>query len=272
MASLRDPKLMQSPRCQHPTTSHSYAHSWVPCSSQQIPARPVHHLGAAVPPDGEAHKMEIGGTTTRCIPETEADAYKQHVLAHFDPSCPVGISCDASESGVGAVLFHRYKDNSEHPIANASKTLTDGQKRYPQIQKEALSIIFALKKYHQFLYGRSFILVTDHKPLISMFGPNTATPMLAANHLARWSLMLSQYDYTIEYRSTKQHGNADALSRLPVGPDLSFDGEEGDNNVDTVCTIRVINSQWQHHSRNQLKDATNRDPVLSEVKRYVREA
>ena len=45
---------------------------------QQVTARPVHHLGAAVPPDGEAHKMEMGGTTTRCIPETEADAYKQH--------------------------------------------------------------------------------------------------------------------------------------------------------------------------------------------------
>ena len=193
------------------------------------------------------------------------------VLAHFDPSCPVGISCDTSESGVGAGLFHRYKDNSERPIANASKTLTDAQKRYPQIQKEALSIIFALKKYHHFLYGRPFILVTDHKPLISMFGPNTATPMLAANRLARWSLLLSQYNYTIEYRSTKQHGNADALSRPPVGPDLSFDGEEGDNDVDTVCTTRVINSQLQPHSRNQLKDATNRDPVLSEVKRYVRE-
>ena len=79
--------------------------------------------------------------------------------------------------------------------------------------------------------------------------------------------MLSQYDYTIEYRSTKQHGNADALSRLPVGPDLLFDGEEGDNGVDTVYTIRVINSQLQPHSRNQLKDATNRDPVISEVKR-----
>ena len=145
------------------------------------------------------------------------------VLAHFDPSCPVGISCDALESGVRAVLFYRYKDNSERPIANASKTLTDAQKRYPQIQKEALSIIFAFKKYHQFLYGRPFIIVTDHKPLIFMFGSNTATPMLSANRLARWSLMLSQYDYTIEYRSTKQHGYTDALSRLPVGPDLSFD-------------------------------------------------
>ena len=109
-----------------------------------------------------------------------------------------------------------------------------------------------------------------HKPLISMFDPNTATPMQAANRLARWSLMLSQYavlhDNSIEYRSTKQHGNANALSRLPVGPDLSLG-----NDVDTVCTIRVINSQLQPHSRNQLKNATNREPVLSEVKRYVHE-
>ena len=104
-----------------------------------------------------------------------------------------------------------------------------------------------------------------------MFGPNTATPVLAANRLARWSLMLSQYNYTIEYHPTKQHGNADALSRLPAGPDLSFDGEEGDNDVDTVCTIRTISSQLQPYSRNQLKDSTNKDPVISEVKRYVRE-
>ena len=193
------------------------------------------------------------------------------VLAHFDPSCPVGISCDASNAGVGAVLFHQYKDHTERPIANASKTLTATQKRYRQIQKEALSIIFALKKFHQFLYGRKFILVTDHKPLISTFGPNTATPVLAANRLARMSLMLSQYNYTIEYRPTKQHGNADALSRLPAGPDLSFDGDEGDNDVDTVCTISTIRSQLQQYSRNQLKDSTNKDPVISEVKQYIRE-
>jgi hypothetical protein len=80
------------------------------------------------------------------------------VLAHFDPSLPVGISCDASECGLGAVLFHRYPDGSERPIGNVSKTLTDTQRRYSQIQKEALAIVFALKKFHQFLYGRNFIL------------------------------------------------------------------------------------------------------------------
>ena len=65
--------------------------------------------------------------------------------------------------------------------------------------------------------------------------------------------MFTQYNYTIEYRPTKQHGNADALSRLPAGPNLSFDGEEGDNDVDTVCTIRTISSQLQPYKSNQIK-------------------
>ena len=198
----------------------------------------------------------MGPATRRHLQEDKADAHRQHRSSTLSLSCPVGISCDASDAGVGALQFHRYKDNTERPIANASKTLTATQKRYPQIQKEALSIIFALKKFHQFLYGRKFILVTDHKPLISMFGPNTATPVLAANRLARLSLMLSQYNYTVEYRSTKQHGNGDTLSRLPAGPDLSFDGEEGDNDVNTVCTIRTISLQLQPYNRNQLKDST----------------
>ena len=76
------------------------------------------------------------------------------VLAHFDPSLPLGISCDASNVGIGAVLFHRFPDGSERPVANASKTLTDAQRKYSQIQKEALSIVFALQKFHQYLYGR----------------------------------------------------------------------------------------------------------------------
>jgi len=63
------------------------------------------------------------------------------VLAHFDPSLPLGVACDASAVGIGATLFHRYSDGSERPIANISKTLTASQRNYSQIQKEALAII-----------------------------------------------------------------------------------------------------------------------------------
>eukprot|EP00795_Rhopilema_esculentum_P005001 gene5001-biopygen83 len=193
------------------------------------------------------------------------------VLAHFDPSLPIGIACDASSVGIGAVLFHRYKDGRERPIANASKTLTETQRNYSQIQKEALAIIFALSKFHHFLYGRKFILITDHKPLLTLFGPTKATPSLAANRLARWALMLSQYEYTIEYRKTSDHGNADALSSLPVGPDAQFDGRESDADADCICTIKTVSKQLNAADPGVLSKETDKDRVLATVVRYTRE-
>ena len=133
-------------------------------------------------------------------------------LAHFDPSLPLGVACNASAVGIGATLFHRYPNGSERPIANISKTLTGCQRNYSQIQKEALAIIYALKKFFQCFYGRKFILMTDHQPLVAMFGPNKPTPALAANRLSRLALFLRQFNYTIEYRKTSEHSNADVLS------------------------------------------------------------
>ena len=162
------------------------------------------------------------------------------VLAHFEASVPIGIACDASNVGIGATLFHRYPDESERPIAYVSKILSKSQRNYSQIQK-ALAIIFALKNFYQFLFGRKFILVTDHKPLIAMFGPHKKIPSLAVNRLARWALFSSQFEYDIEYRKTKDHANADALSRLLSGGDVKYDKEESEQDVDIVCT-RVVQS------------------------------
>ncbi|KAL5517830.1 hypothetical protein EMCRGX_G003454 [Ephydatia muelleri] len=144
------------------------------------------------------------------------------VLAHFDPSLPIEISCDASECGLGAVLFHRYPDGGERPISNVSKTLTDTQRKYSQIQKKALAIVFALRKFHQFL-------------------------------------------------KTTDHGNADALSRLPLGPDPNFDREEGDADVDTVCAIRTISLQLNPTDPGVLPKESAKDPVLAKVMLFTRE-
>lgn len=193
------------------------------------------------------------------------------VLAHYDATADIGISCDASEVGIGVVLFHRFKDGSERPISNASKTLTPTQKRYSQIQKEALAVIFGLKKFHQYLYGRRFILVTDHKPLISLFSPSKATPVMAANRLARWALMLNAYDYTVEYRPTRLHGNADALSRLPSGEDAHFDLDEEQADVSTVCSVTQLGRQLDPVKPQLLAKESSKDPVISKVLRYVKE-
>ena len=190
----------------------------------------------------------------------------EKVLVHYDPRLPVGIACDASESGIGAVLFH-VVSGDERPIYNVSKTLTACQRKYSQIQKEALAIVFALRKFHQFLYGRHFTIVTDHRPLLALFGPTNGTPTMAANRLARWSLELSQYDYEIVYRKTNDHGNADGLSRLPAGADSRFDGEE--NGEDEMAVLQIETVDNQLNDSRQLAKETTRDPVVSQVIRFV---
>ena len=84
--------------------------------------------------------------------------------------------------------------------------------------------------------------------------------------------MLSQYQYSIEYRKTSDHGNADALSRLPVGPDANFDGEEGDADVDTVCTIKTVSLQLNPTDPGAVAKESAKDPIISNVMRYTNNA
>lgn len=137
------------------------------------------------------------------------------VLAHYNPQVPIKLTVDASNYGVAAVLTHVYNSGEEKPIAFASRSLTEAQKKYSQLEKEGLAIIFGVNRFHQYLYGHKFTLVTDHKPLLTIFGNKKGLPTLAANRLQRWALILCNYDYNIEYVQSS-HNNADCLSRLPV--------------------------------------------------------
>ncbi|CAF5013326.1 unnamed protein product, partial [Rotaria socialis] len=139
---------------------------------------------------------------------------KTTTLVHYGHRLPLILATDASNYGLGAVLLHRYSDGSEKPIAHASKKLNNTERNYSQIEKEALSIIFGIKKFHQYLAGRTFELVTDNKPLLSIFNPTKGIPVTTANRLQRWAIYLMGYNYSIRYKPTKLHGNADALSRL----------------------------------------------------------
>ena len=163
------------------------------------------------------HKWAWTQECARAFDSTKKLLAAAPVLAHYDPSLPMKMAGDASAYGIGAVISHVFPDGQERPIAFASRTLTATERNYSQIEKEALSLVYGIRKFHQYLYGRRFVLVTDHKPLTTVLGPKNGIPPLAAARLQRWALLLSAYSYDIEFKPTRQHGNADGLSRLPLG-------------------------------------------------------
>ncbi|RVE41173.1 hypothetical protein evm_014177 [Chilo suppressalis] len=138
------------------------------------------------------------------------------VLAHYSPDLPLILATDASPTGVGAVLSHIMPDGTERPIHFASQTLNSSQRKWAQIDKEAYGIVFGVKRFFQYLYGRKFILHTDHKPLVQIFSPTKALPHLSAARMQHYAIFLQGFQYDIKYKNSKDNANADALSRLPI--------------------------------------------------------
>ena len=183
-------------------------------------------------------------------------------LAHYDPAKPIRLACDASPYGIGAVISQLEETGQERPVAFASRSLSKAERNYAQIEREALALIFGVRKFHQYLYGRLFTLQTDHKPLMTILGPKTGIPPLAAARMQRWALTLSAYHYNIEYRKSSDNANADAMSRLPA----RVTEPETDNDIFVCSFLEEIPIRAK-----DISDATRVDPVLSQVLKYTLE-
>ncbi|CAB4025212.1 Hypothetical predicted protein [Paramuricea clavata] len=150
-------------------------------------------------------------------------------LVHYNESLPLVLSCDASSYGAGAVLSHVI--NGKHqPIAFASCTLTEAQRNYSQLEKEAFSIIFGLTH--------------------------------TASRLQRWALILASYHYKIEYRSTTAHADADSMSRLPLPQTWCPKSENVECYFFEAGVVTNVTAEM-------IKKKTQVDPVLSLVYRYI---
>ena len=134
------------------------------------------------------------------------------ILAYFDKDKKSIIQADASKKGLGAVLLQDGK-----PVVYASRSLTGAEERYSNIERELLATVFAMERLHNYVYGYTVTVQTDHQPLVSCWKKS-----IAANspRLQRLLLRLSQYDINIEYLKGKENVIADALSRVsPLPPD-----------------------------------------------------
>jgi hypothetical protein len=109
-------------------------------------------------------------------------------LTHYDLSLKLTPACDASAYGLGAVLSHKMPHGS---IAYSSCTLNLAKCNYSQLEKEG---IYGIMKYHDYVFGSSFKLVTDHKPLLGLLKEGCATSQQASSCVKRWSLFLSSYE------------------------------------------------------------------------------
>lgn len=190
------------------------------------------------------------------------------VLAHYDPSLPLTLACDASAYGIGAVIQHTMSNGEERPIAYASRTLPPAEKIYSQIDKENLGLIYGVKKFHQYLWGRHFTLVTDHRPLLTLFCEHKSLPTLAAARIQRWAIILSAYSYNFVYHKSEEHSNADGLSRCPL--------LETSDTGTTVASATVHSLFAEHLQKAPLKatseaQTTRTASELARVYKYVME-
>lgn len=151
---------------------------------------------------------------------------------------------DASPVGLGAVLL-QINDSGPRIISYASKSLSDVEKRYAQIEKEALALVWAVERFHFYLYGRTFELVTDHKPLEVIFGARSKP----CARIKRWVLRIQSYKYKVVYRPGKSN-IAEPLSRLVV-PNLNNESS--------------FNEHAEHYVSWVASNATPVDIKLTEV-------
>ncbi len=128
------------------------------------------------------------------------------LLAYYDRKQPVTLQCDYSENGIGVALVQNGR-----PVQFASKALVEAERDYAPIEGEMLGVVYGIKKFHQYLYGRKFTVECDHKPLMHIHKKNLS---LAPPRLRGMLRSISDYDYTLQHKPGKEMVLPDALSRL----------------------------------------------------------
>ena len=190
---------------------------------------------------------------------------KPTVLALYQPGGETKVAADASSFGLGAVLLQRMANNWR-PVAYASRALSETERRYAQIEKEALAVTWACTKFSDYLLGSKFLIETDHKPLVPLL--NTKHLDCLPPRILRFRLRLAKYDYSVVHIPGKLLYAADALSRAPTSPVTPMEDDSLQDDAELLASTVISSLPASKQRLGVYADGQKSDPTISRVRWY----
>ena len=193
---------------------------------------------------------------------------KPTVLALYDPRAPTKVSANASSHGLGAVLLQQI-DGSWRPVSFASRSMSETEQRYAQIEKEALATTWACEKFANFLLGKYFLIETNHKPLVPLLGVkhlNTLPP-----RFLRFRLCLDHFNYDIKHVPGKELYTADTLSQAPLPSNTPLNSIDLQDLAELSIMAAIAHLPATDQRLAMYKRAQSEDPQCQLVLQYCQD-
>ena len=187
------------------------------------------------------------------------------MLALYNPNAKTKICADASAYGLGAVLLQHHEGEDWKPVMYVSKSKSETEKCYSQIEKEALALVWACEKFADYVIGKHIQIETDHKPLVPLLGKTQLDSL--PPRVLRFRLRLTRFDYSIAYVPGMYLNTADTLSRAPIGTAECV--YENDKDVEKFVGTRVEQLPASKERMEQFRKAQKNDPICSTVIKYT---
>ena len=185
------------------------------------------------------------------------------VLALYDPQAETKVSADALSFGLGVVLLQKSEAQWK-PVAFASRSMSDTERRYAQVEKEALACTWACEKFSSYILGMKFLIETDHKPLIPLLGVKQLDSL--PPRVLRFRLRLARFNYSIAHVPGKQLYTADTLSRAPLRScdrDVNLEEE-----ADALMEVLINHLPISEKRLGEYCNAQASDPICSAIMNY----
>ena len=206
-----------------------------------------------------------GTAQQEAFQQLKADMASDQVLALYDPEKETMVSSDASSFGLGAVLVQKQPSGEMRPVAYANRSMTETERRYAQIEKEALAITWALEHWAEFLIGMRFKVETDHKPLIPLFSTKLIDELPV--RIQRFRMRLMRFDFAIAHVPGKLLYTADSLSRSPQEGKAQEPKSWNDLHDEVECYVNAVLVTLP--ASDQRLDELKNDDTLKTVMQYV---